>query len=176
MMQQIKNEKQTQQMIIRSFFKEFLNWKTECIGNWIGTGCFQLIFWVCIAIVPVQEVVGESELDRIMIVLGMALGWLPSFLYIMPYVTYKERRQDCSICAKLKYLPVDIREIQKLRLTLLTKFVIKMFPVSFTLQLLTAWYSYGEIGWMNIAYVFVTAFLWPWVLNAPVAWFSRRYQ
>lgn len=168
-------DKEKQQRVIRSFYKEFLSWRTESVGNWIGAGFCQVFFWLCIA-VPFQEVIEEGQLDRIMILMGMALGWLPSFLYIMPYITYKESGQDCSIVAKLKYLPVDIREIQKMRVIYLTKFIVKLFPMSLVIQLLTTWYSYGEISWMNICYVIVAAGLWPWILNAPVAMFSRRYQ
>lgn len=171
----MKRVEQKQQRVIRSFYKDFLSWRTESVGNWIGAGFCQVFFWLCMA-VPFQEIIGEGELDKIMILMGMALGWLPSFLYICPYITYKEMGQDYSVCAKLKYLPVDMHEIQKLRLNLLTKFIMKMFPVSLVLQLLTTWYSYGEISWMNICYVIVAAFLWPWGLSAPVAWFSRRYQ
>jgi len=174
-MDERQTDKINQQQIIRSFYKEFLSYRAESIGNWIGAGFCQVFFWLCIAI-PVQEVLAEGEADRIMIILGMALGWLPSFLYLCPYIAYKEKGQDCSICAKLMYLPVDIREVQKMRLIYLTKFIIKLFPVSLVLQMLTSWYSYGEISWLNIGYVIVAAGLWPWVLNAPVAWFSRRYQ
>ena len=114
-----------QQRIIRSFYKDFLGWRSESVMTWIGAGFFQFIFWVCIA-APFQELFGDDELDRAMMLVVMALGWLPSFLYLYPYIVYKEKEQFYSICAKLKYLPVDIREIQKMRLIYLTKFILKM--------------------------------------------------
>ena len=164
-----------EQKMIRKFYKEFLSWKSENIGMWIGAG-FVEMFLLLSAMVPFQEVLGTSEIERTMIIMVAVVGWLAPFLYIMPYVTFKEEQKDCSITAKLKYLPVDIKEIQKMRVTFLLKFVVKQFVAAMVLQMLTSMYSYGEITWANVWYIVVAALVWPLVVNMPVAIVSRRYE
>lgn len=164
-----------EQKMIRKFYKEFLSWKSENIGMWIGAG-FVEMFLLLSAMVPFQEVLGTSEIEKTMIIMVAVVGWLAPFLYIMPYVTFKEEQKDCSITAKLKYLPVDIKEIQKMRVTYLVKFVVKQFLAALVLQILTSMYSYGEITWANVWYIVVAALVWPLVVNMPVAIVSRRYE
>lgn len=164
-----------EQKMIRLFYKEFLSWKSENIGMWIGAG-FVEMFLLISTMVPFQEVLGTSEIEKTIIIMVAVVGWLAPFLYIMPYVTFKEEQKDCSITAKLKYLPVDIKEIQKMRVTYLLKFVVKQFLVALVLQILTSMYSYGEITWANVWYIVVAALVWPLVVNMPVAIVSRRYE
>lgn len=164
-----------EQQMIRKFYKEFLSWKSENIGTWIGAGFVEMLFLIS-TMAPFQEVLGTSQTERNMIIMVAIFGWLAPLLYIMPYVTFKEEQKDCSITAKLKYLPVDIREIQKMRVTYLLKFVVKQFAVALVLQMLTSMYSYGEITWANVWYIVVAALVWPLVLNMPVAIVSRRYE
>ena len=94
----------------------------------------------------------------------------------MPYVTFKEDKKDCSITAKLKYLPVNLREIQKMRAWYVIRFVAIQFPVALVLQMMTSWFSYHEITWMNIIYVIWSALIWPLITNLSVAVWSRRYS
>ena len=54
-----------EQKIIRGFFKEFLSWNTESIGNWLGAGVAEFFFLLSIGIIPFQEmleeIVGQAE-------------------------------------------------------------------------------------------------------------------
>lgn len=164
-----------EQKMVRKFYKEFLSWKSENIGMWIAAGFIEMCF-IIFTMIPFQEVLGTSQIERTIIIMEVVLGWMAPFVYIMPYVTFKEEQKDCSITAKLKYLPVDIEEIQKMRVIYLLKFVIKQFVAALVLQMLTSVYSYGEITWANVWYIVVAALVWPLVVNMPVAIVSRRYE
>lgn len=164
-----------EQQLVRKFYKEFLSWKAENVGIWIGAGFVELFLLLFVA-VPFQEILGDGELERLMLILGAVFGWMAPFLYIMPYITFKEEQKDCSISAKLQYLPVNIREIQKMRVSYLVKFVLIQFGVALVLQLLTSWFTYHEIIRYNVLYATVAALIWPLVVNLPVAMYSRRYQ
>ena len=164
-----------EQKQVRSFYKEFLSWKAENIGMWIGAGFVEFLFLLFIAI-PAQELFGDSHAERLFLIYDVILGWLAPFLYIMPYVTFKEDKKDCSIAAKLKYLPVSLREIQKMRVWYVLRFVAIQFLVALVLQMLTSWFSYHEITWINIIYVLWSALVWPLITNLSVAVWSRRYS
>ena len=164
-----------EQKIVRAFFKECLSWRAESVGTWIGAGFVEMLFLLFVA-TPAQEIFGQSDVDRLFLIYGVILGWLAPFLYIMPYVTFKEDKKDCSITAKLKYLPVSLREIQKMRAWYVIRFVAIQFPVALVLQMMTSWFSYHEITWMNIIYVIWSALIWPLITNLSVAVWSRRYS
>jgi len=169
-----------EQKMIREFFKEFLSWNTESIGNWLGAGVAEFFFLLSIGIIPFQEmleeIIGpvECSSDVLFVLIFAVLGWLPAFYYIGPYIAFKEERKDCSITAKLKYLPVDLKEIQKMRVIYVMKFIGKQFLAAFCLQMLAAWFICHEITWMNVVYVICAALLWPAVLVVPVAIWGRK--
>ena len=167
-------EKNDQQMI-RKFYKEFLSWKAENIGLWIAAGFLEMLFLIFMAI-PLRDYSTGEGIEAATILLAVLFGWLAPLFYIMPYIAFKEGADQSSISAKLKYLPVDIREIQKMRVIYLTKFVVKLFPMALLLQLCTSWYSYHAIGWQNICYVVGAALIWPLISNLPIAIFSRRFS
>ena len=92
---------------------------------------------------------------------------------MVPYITFREGQNTVSIYEKLKYLPIDYKEIKKLRLTKLALFVAKIFPIIFICQLFFTYFGYGRIRVEDVIYAVLAGLVWPVVSNLPYAWFSK---
>lgn len=153
-----------EQRKVRKFYKEFLSWKAENIGVWIGAGFIEVLFAVMMMI-PYQEMLHDPGL----FVFPVLFGWLGPMLYLKPYQTFAEGQQQCSIYEKIKYLPIDLKEIRKMRVVYLASFVGKIFPIMMILQLLCAYWSFKEITIANIIYAIGMGFVLPVLGNLPGA-------
>ena len=156
-----------EQQKVRAFYKEFLSWKAESIGQWIGAGFLEVLFGIMM-MVPYQEM----KEDNGFVVMPMLFGFLGAMLYIAPYLTFREEENQVSIYEKIKYLPVDYRQIQKMRVWYLIRFVAKIFPVLFLLQMATSYWSKALTA-ANLIYVILLGLVWPILSNLPFAWFGK---
>ena len=73
-----------EQQKVRAFYKEFLSWKAESIGQWIGAGFLEVLFGIMM-MVPYQEM----KEDNGFVVMPMLFGFLGTMLYIAPYLTFR---------------------------------------------------------------------------------------
>lgn len=78
---------------------------------------------------------------------------------------FLEEQKEHSITAKLKYIPVNLKEIHKMRVWYVCRFVVIQFGVALAVQLMSAWFSCHEITWVNVVYVLCIALLWPLIVN-----------
>lgn len=156
-----------EQQKVRAFYKEFLSWKAESIGQWIGAGFLEVLFGIMM-MVPYQEM----KEDNGFVVMPMLFGFLGAMLYIAPYLTSREEGNQVSIYEKIKYLPVDYRQIQKMRVWYLIRFVAKIFPVLFLLQMATSYWS-KTLTAANLIYAILLGLVWPILSNLPFAWFGK---
>ena len=163
-----------EQKKVRKFYKELLGWKVDAIGTWIGAGMLVLFLLIGCS-VPVQEMCfgATGEVDMMAWMMLLMFGPLAGFLYLRPYtsmteVVYTNRPKNVRIIDKLKYLPISLREIRKMKVIYLLKFYGKIVPFCMGLQILTSLYSYNEITWMNVLYILVMAFVWPVATNLPI--------
>lgn len=156
-----------EQQKVRAFYKEFLSWKAESIGLWIGAGFLEVLFGIMMMI-PYQEMREDSGF----VIMPMLFGFLGAMLYIAPYLTFREEGSPVSIYEKIKYLPVDYRQIQKMRIWYLIRFVAKIFPVLFLLQMATSYWS-KTLTAANLIYVILLGLVWPILSNLPFAWFGK---
>ena len=152
-----------EQKRVRKFYKTFLSWKAENIGMWIGAGFLEILFAISMMI-PLQEIVYEPGL----VTFPFLLSVLGAMLYIRPYQVFVEERQETSIYEKIKYLPIDIAEIRKMRVVYLVSFVGKIFPIVLILQLLFA-HWYFEITLGNVIYAVIMGVVLPIIGNLPGA-------
>ncbi|MBE5888335.1 MAG: hypothetical protein E7283_05790 [Lachnospiraceae bacterium] len=163
-----------EQKKVRKFYKDFQGWKPDTIGTWIGAG-FLVVFMLIGCAIPVQEMIAQVDGDVELLGWMMVLmfGPLAGFLYLRPYTTYTENlytnnAKTVRIIDKLKYVPIDLSEIRKMKVTYLFKFYAKIAPFCMLLQVLTSLHSYNEVTWKNVLYIFVMAFVWPVLANLPV--------
>ena len=167
-----KELQKVQQDLLRIFYKKYLDWKSDLkVGTWLGAGWIEFMFLIYTAI-PFQELLEPSDLVLNLTILGMTGAFAP-MVYLTPYISFKEEQKNCSVYEKLKYLPVNYREIQKMRMNYLVGFVGKMFPIALLLQMATSWFSYREISWKNIVYIIGVAFIFPILINMPIALWGK---
>lgn len=157
----------SEQMKVRKFYKEFLTWSADNIGVWIAAG-FMEMFYLAMMAIPYEEVLEEG----VFVLFPMMLGFFGPYFYLNPYIAFREDTKTYSIYERIKFLPVDFREIQKMRVIYLAKFVVKIAPVIILIQLLTTNFSHG-ITVESVVYAVFCGLVWPLLSNLPVAWFSK---
>lgn len=161
-----------EQRKVRQFFKDFQGWKADNIGTWIGAGMLVLLMLVVCAI-PVQEILFDiEEIESVTWLMLLLFGPMAGLLYLRPYTTFTEMAstnsaKNVKIVDKLIYLPIDFKEIRKMKVIYLLRFFAIILPFAAVLQCLTSVASYGEVTWMNLVYVLFVAFVWPVVVNLP---------
>lgn len=171
-----------EQRKVRKFYKDFQGWKIDTIGTWIGAG-FLVLLLVIACSIPAQEMLqgGSGDTGILGWIMALMFGPLAGFLYLNPYMSYTEmvstnQAKSVRIIDKLKYLPIDLKEIRKMKVIYLMKFFAKIAPVCLILQMLTSLYSYKEITWVNVVYILVMAFVWPVVANLPMILAERDVE
>ena len=157
-----------EQQKIAAFYKEFWSGKEDNSGMWIGAGILELLFGIFMMI-PYAKMQSNMGLVALTMIFGFAGGTM----YIAPYITFQEGQNTVSIYEKIKYLPIDYREVKKLRLKKLIQFVAKVFVIIFVCQMLFTFWGIGRIRPADISYVILVGFVWPIVSNLPFAWFSK---
>lgn len=171
-----------EQRKVRNFYKDFQGWKVDTVGTWIGAG-FLVMLMVIFCAVPAQEMLQGQSGDVGMLgwIMVLMFGPLAGFLYLSPYTSVTEmvsggQVKNVRIIDKLKYLPIDLKEIRKMKVIYLMKFYAKIAPVCMILQVLTSLYSYGKITWVNVVYILVMAFAWPVLVNLPMILAERDIE
>lgn len=171
-----------EQRKVRKFYKDFQGWKLDTIGTWIGAG-LMVMFMVISCAIPVQEMIEQQTgtVDGIAWIMVLMFGPLAGFLYLSPYTSVTEmvsagQAKSVRIIDKLKYLPIDLKEIRKMKIIYLIKFFAKIAPFCLLLQILTSVNTYGKITWVNVAYILVMAFLWPVLVNLPMILAERDVE
>jgi len=153
---------------IFAFYKEFWSWKADNIGMWIGAGILEVLFGIFMMI-PYSEM----QSDMAFVVLPMMLGFGGGAMYIAPYITFREGMDTVSIYEKIKYLPIDYREMKKLRVKKLVQFVAKVFVIMFGCQMFFTYFGVGKIRLADVVYAILVGLVWPILSNLPFAYFSK---
>lgn len=154
----------SEQLKVRKFYKEFLSWKADNVGMWIGAGIIEVLF-VIMMMIPYPEM----QADTGFVVLPLMFGFFGPMLYMFPYITFREGQNTVSIYEKLKYLPIDYREIKKMRLIKLVLFVVKIFPIILICQLFFCTFGFEMIRTEDVVYTILVGLVWPIVSNLPYA-------
>lgn len=158
----------SEQLKVRKFYKEFWPWKADNIGMWIGAGIIEVLF-VIMMMIPYPKM----QADMGFVVLPLMFGFFGPMLYMVPYITFREGQNTVSIYEKLKYLPIDYKEIKKLRLIKLVLFAVKIFPIILICQLFFTYFGFGNIRIEDVIYVILVGLVWPIMSNLPYAWFNK---
>ena len=153
---------------IEKFYREFWSYKAENIGMWIGAGFLEVLFGIFMMI-PYPEM----QSDMSFVALPLMLGFAGGAMYLAPYISFFEGQTGIAIYEKIKYLPIDYREVKKYRLKKLMMFVAKVFVIMFAGQMFFTYFGVGTIRLVDVVYAVLVGYVWPIVSNLPFAMLSK---
>lgn len=140
---------------VEEFFHEFLSWRAESVGTWIGCGFLELLFIISM-IVPLQE-----YSDYTMVLSAVFMGVMGVLVYLRPYISFMENGKSQRIYQKIKYFPVALEELRRFRAKRVLRFTSAIAAPVGVIHLLAAQFAYGGIIWSNILVVVGVGFLLP---------------
>ena len=127
-----------------------------------GTGMC-VFFFLLFCMFPVQEF-SEGDFGA-MIFLGTVVGPLAGKLRIHPYSVYMQEQKNICMTEFLKYHPIDPKEVKKLRIFYLVRFMGKLLPFCLLAQIPVTILDGYDLNWLNFMYIFFVAFVYPVGLN-----------
>lgn len=150
---------------VREFFKKFQKIDTNSWAAWFFVG-LGLLFLVIGCTAPAQAYLDiEDEAGKLMLVIISFVGPLTAYMRINPLTVFTENQKGRTIFDLVKYYPIDKKEIKKLKIIRMTKFMVKVLPFCMLAQIPATLYDYGTLSINNFLYIFVLAFVWPVVFN-----------
>ena len=157
-------QKKEEQQLLNEFYKKLLASNANTIGFWLLAGLMET-FHLISMMVPYQE----ALLDKAYFTLPLAFGMLGTMLYLRPYCVVTEDGKQQRISEKLKYLPINRKELRRILVKRLFFFVLKIFPVLAAVQLLFAWFAFHSLCIGNFLHILILGFLWPFLAGLPFA-------
>lgn len=154
-----------EQSKVKKFFHKFIGNMVNHILSWFGVGFCVLLLGVA-SLLPVQIIFDDFQESISMLLLIVVCGPLAGSLRIMPYQSYGISPNDRRVSEILKYHPINRTEIKKLECMVLIRFMAKVAAVCMLLQMSVAFYEYGGLSWVNVLYIFIVMFLYPFGVNA----------
>ncbi len=158
----------THRMSIADFYHEFLSWRTESIGVWIGCGFLELMYIICML------AMAEEGWNTVMSAMGCFTGTMGAFLYLQPYLAYTEKGTSKNIYEKIRYFPVEWKEVFAfLRRKLLRFLLCITVPVS-VVHMLLAQFTCGGICLGNVLMLIFTGIILPYGIGTLVVVTSKN--
>lgn len=161
-----------QEIKIERFFKEYYQirkWDKQS-NNVVG-GLFATI-QILLMILPIQDLWMEENHSFLVYMISMfSISTL--YFYMMSYRLIKEGQQNKMLSQKLRYLPIDTKELKIWKTRMLFRWSTKIFLASLIVQLLFSAIIVHGISWKNIVYVVVVAFLVPVISNCLLIWLEK---
>ncbi len=155
--EELSQEKKKQREKIREFERLQLSYQTNGIppqtAGWLG-----YLFCVLPSLYPAQAFGEDKSMSTVifMLYLWVILG---TQYYLAPYMQVKEQKKNVSVLQKLKYLPVDIREVKIVWMGYLLQYVKRIFVIALISQLSLSLLFYHEITGWNLLQVLTIAAL-----------------
>ena len=150
---------------VKDFFKKLKKLNTNSWASWFVVGlCLMFLVIGCVA--PVQAYLeGKDDAGFLMIVIVSLVAPLTAYMRINSLTLYTEGQKGREILDILKYYPINKKEIKKLKIICMTKFMAKVLPICMLAQIPATLYDYGKLSIINFLYIFIAVFAWPVVLN-----------
>ncbi len=165
-----KFEQKKQRELIRAFDQEMLSLQTYGLPvSWrTGLHRFMAVFFL---IFPVQAVYGSGEWTAFWFLM---LSWsiLAPTNYISIFLYLKENTRLVPFSQKIKYLPVDPKQLRLVRIGYLLQFLGQTLPVSLIFQCLTALIFYQTLSLFNILHVLFFGGILPFLITGASIWFQ----
>ena len=87
-------------------------------------------------------------------------------LYLLRYLTVREDGKLKRVAEKLRYLPVDRRAVRLLPLAALGRFLAVPAAAGWAAHLLAAFLGGGTVGWWDVCYPILAAWVYPFAAGA----------
>ena len=158
----MKKETSFEQLKIREFFDKLTNGTVNKTLTQMMMGiCIFLLFINCV--IPAQEIfLDPTEESPVLIpMLTGILGTGSAYLRVCLYEVYAENQQNRMMTEILQYHPVDIKEVKKMKVFYVFRFLAKLTVVAFVLQFIATYLAYQTISWINVGYIALFVFLVP---------------
>jgi len=162
----------SEQKLTREFFDKLIKKESYTTGCWLLVGVMTMI-QVLLFILPVQEMLNDLDESFPLIFLMILCGPMAAYFRILPYQAYGMQPNHRNMADIIKYYPINRAEKKKMEIFYTIRYMAKVTLVSMIVQLVISFFAYGEVSWMNIAYVIVVAFVYPVILNMLSIYFER---
>lgn len=150
-----------QREMIREFEAALYETTSNGMGpvTMLGVVLFEIII-TCILCIPFS-----MEDIKVFFLCGTAIAPWPVWLYMNRFLVITEGGKICRIAEKLRYLPVDRRELRRVHLGYLIHFLRLPFACGMAAQLLTAFLVNRRIAWGNLLCPLIVAGVCPFVIG-----------
>jgi hypothetical protein len=169
--------KKEQRELIRDFDRKYLN---ACQNSGLYTLGTALVFIAAVIfmMIPLQEItVMRRERALAAWMISTFFMAQPAAVYLHKYFTFAENGKNSRLLDKLRYLPVDIREIRRVRFDYLLKFQAKAFVPCLAVQLLfAALFAADGIRPENFLYAVCEAYIGPILWNTGYIFLQTRWK
>lgn len=159
----MKNRKKSSEQIkTEEFFERLYDKSVSKTVSRFVIGIF--IFLIMIAsMLPAQEIYAGAEKDSPLLMSGVLtmLSFMMVSMRTAPFKQYTENQKSRTMAEILQYYPISKKEIGKLKMSNLLRFLAKVTVVGILLQCIVAFIAYGEISWLNFFHIFICVFLFP---------------
>ena len=156
----------------REFFDKLIKSEMYTTGCWVMVG-MMTVFLVMMFFLPVQELLVDVNESFPLLFLMVLCGPVAACFRIMPYQAYGTQPNHRMVAEIIKYHPINRAEKKKMELFYTVRYMAKVTLVGMIVQITMALLVYKSISWMNIAYVFVVAFVYPVLLNIFSIYFEK---
>lgn len=169
----------SEQIKIRKFFDKLTNGTVSKTLTQMGMG-FCVFLLLVISTCPAQDILMENNeiltdgSAPLMPMLMGILGIFATYLRICSYEVYAENQQNCIIAEILRYHPIDMKEVKKMKIFYQFRFLVKLTVVALLLQLGVTYLAYKTISWINIGYIVLFVFLVPFFFEVIPMQFRTR--
>ena len=131
-------------------------------GEWVYGGIMLVMLFI-----PASIILEEKSLLMMTFIWTSFLG---PMLYLTPYMRIREQGKTVSYMKKIRYLPLDIKQVKMVRIGYLAKFLKKIVIIASVCQVLFGTLLCGQNVLMGIFYAVTVGGIIPLMLNAAVIW------
>lgn len=164
--EQQKQEIKEQRERIRRLDDEMLSYQSNGLpkkwGEWVYGGIMLLML-----LIPANIILEEKSLLVMTFVWTSCIG--PT-LYLTPYMRIREQGKTVSYMKKIRYLPLDIKQVKVVRIGYLAKFLKKIVIIASICQVLFGTLLCGQNIFMGIFYAVTVGGIIPLMFSAAVIW------
>ena len=151
-----------EQKNVRKFFEKFVGKSVNYTLSMFGVAMC-VFFLLLFCMFPIQGLLKEDV--RALLFLGAVVGPLAGQLRIQPYSMYAIEQKAMQIAEILKYHPIDPKEVKKMRIFYVVRFMGKLLPFCMLAQIPITIFDGHTLSWMNFVYIFLVAFVYPVGVN-----------
>ncbi len=160
-----QQQRSSQLILIENFYKSFFAWQRESTMIWFGAGfCVFLAFIVFCT--PYQAFVEEGDFGFMWV--GIFSASMADFLYIKPYLYFREHQKQKKLVEKLRFLPVEQKVLIDFGIQKMIRFALYMFLFYFAGQLLFSSLGFGGLVLGNLLCPFLGGVVLPLLFNVVI--------